>query len=1533
MKTSASAGRSKSPSRRRNYRPGRSVAAEWLEERLLLSSTLGEAPCSPMPVDAGEGQQVETATACQAASTVAELNFLPDPGVRIDLGAVPEVGIDQETGEIFLYFSIGPDAYLATSNDGGLDFSDPETPGDMAHDPRGVLMPQPDESGNPIWRRIRWDTSVGGFTSMVSSDGAVFSPEEGVRYDPAETEITGVYTVFNTSDGRVGLMYIGDKGTTTANVRLAYSTDNGQSFQLEYDNPLGDAGTHDEGLNQRDPAANLLDDGRIRVFTMVQGGTEAPLPGTRAVTSIFSFTSTDNGHSFEADSGVRLVPEDFTEFDVWSLNDPSVIQLPDGRYRMFIAGLISEEPDASDAHWAILSATTLRPDDPGFGGNVPHLQGPTGTITDPTPEFHWSTVESAQSYEFQIVRGPGGGSEEPGSAAEGSEVTVVKFEDGSIECRPVGDGPFPAVLYNHGGLGTAVGGDLMGTCVALAEAGYYARSELRPQSISLDGQLEDVLSGLDQLRSNPDVDSDQIAIAGFSRGGLLALQAAVERPGQIDSVLLFAPAPGKGAMTELLEDISAIEAPVEILIAENDDLLPLARDVEAALADAGKDVELTVYPEYGDDGHELFFEVRESYWNDVLEILSDLDDSSSAASGIEVDHLSTQAMLVGTHRPEILAIDSGGMLAVVVQPGDDSDGNRIKHQVYRYDSDGNQLGEPFAITWITEEYGEPADHRAVIVNDELVVVYQSLVFDQDAAPHQGPAEQYALNQSLMLARYSLEGVELFRGPIVAHVTDFSEENFPDHSLVPLEDSLLVSTGADNQIKLREVSYSAEVLNTHSFGTEAIGSLSPIGNSLLSVGDRVWMIAGSGMGQLDPNGISVLELDAQYQPTELASFVTDGQELTFPTGTLRHNGYTFVSYDAREAAEGHVSPEESPYSPRLMVLDADLNQVLDMAIGSGPGFAHVHPTLDVVDDELVIGWSMQADTEDTNRSTPQVQLERYDLRFVTGESPAEPGESPLEPGVGDPIVFQVVISDTSVTVPELAPGNYMAHVRALDESGTSSPWSQSLEFTVADGESETGPVEVRFDRETGHLAVRLQEAAGVSLQSVDGAVQLLVNGLPLNPGHSLPAAAVRSLVVFGSPGDDSIDLNGVTLEAFSNLAQVHVNGGAGSDLIIGSELADGIVAGEGHDVVMGGAGDDRVDAGPGDDVVSGGDGNDVLVGGDGDDFLNGKRGDDRLDGGPGNDTLAGGAGADALSGGPGNDVLNGHAGIDILVEQGNTDFVLGHKSLKGLGDDRLGNVEQARLTGGEDGNRIDASGFEGPVTIAGAGGDDVLIGGSRDDQLNGGPGNDRLNGRGGDDLLNGDDGDDRVMGGGGNDQVSGGRGDDVLKGQGGIDLLSEVADTDFELSDDRLYGRGRDQLSGIERARLEGGVGNNDIDARRFSGSTTLLGGAGDDLLRGGSAYDRIDGGEGDDRIAGFGGNDLLIGRHGRDVMLGGSGDDRIFGGAGNDVALGGEGHDRVNGQGGSHDTLAGGEGEDRLRGDAREIDEAFRIVADWIDEV
>ncbi|MCH2131348.1 MAG: dienelactone hydrolase family protein, partial [Pirellulaceae bacterium] len=518
-----------------------------------------------------------------ATEISADLVFSPDSGIRLEGGTVPEVGIDPESGTVYLYHSNGPDSFVALSDDGGLNFTDSQPVTNRAFDPRGFIMPQADEMGRTIWRKFNLENNV--FASAISYDGSRYSREDGIRFDPPNADIIGVYTNYITADNRVALMYIGDKGTSEASVRLAYSTDNGETFELYDDNPLNDLGTHDDGLNQRDPAANVLEDGRIRVFTMVQGGPEAPLPGKRAVTQIESFTSTDDGLTFTHDDGIRLSPADFTEFDVWSLNDPSVIQLPDGRYRLYVAALITEAPDATDARWVIVSATTSLDD----SSNPP-------------------------------------GGENP------ETITVQRLEDGSWECRPAGEGPFPAVLYNHGGLGTAVGGDLQGTCEALAEAGYFARSEQRPASVSLNGQLEDVLQGLDELRSHPDVDPERVAVAGFSRGGLLALQAAIARPDEIEAVLLFAPAPGQGSMEQTLLNVSKVQAPVRIHIAENDGLLPLAQEVESALQGEGKDVELIVYPSFAEDGHDLFAEVREPYWSQVLGFLNDQFNVSTEKS-------------------------------------------------------------------------------------------------------------------------------------------------------------------------------------------------------------------------------------------------------------------------------------------------------------------------------------------------------------------------------------------------------------------------------------------------------------------------------------------------------------------------------------------------------------------------------------------------------------------------------------------------------------------------------------------------------------------------------------------------------------------------------------------------------------------------------------------------------------------------------------------------------------------------------------
>lgn len=114
--------------------------------------------------------------------------------------------------------------------------------------------------------------------------------------------------------------------------------------------------------------------------------------------------------------------------------------------------------------------------------------------------------------------------------------------------------------------------------------------------------------------------------------------------------------------------------------------------------------------------------------------------------------------------------------------------------------------------------------------------------------------------------------------------------------------------------------------------------------------------------------------------------------------------------------------------------------------------------------------------------------------------------------------------------------------------------------------------------------------------------------------------------------------------------------------------------------------------------------------------------------------------------------------------------------------------------------------------------------------------------------------------------------------------------------------------GIE-IRINGGDGDDSIDARDNSRMVVVDGGAGDDHLVGGSAQDLLVGGEGSDRIEGRGGNDTLAGVAGDDHLVGGAGDDRVYGGDGADRIDGNEGHDFLHGGGGS-DRIDGGVGSD-----------------------
>src|SRR5262245_289617 len=114
--------------------------------------------------------------------------------------------------------------------------------------------------------------------------------------------------------------------------------------------------------------------------------------------------------------------------------------------------------------------------------------------------------------------------------------------------KPDGEGPFPAVIYNHGSRDGRertpspfphIGAMLTraGYVVLVPERRGYGKSDGdtwreevgRDQSRlipRLEGETDDVMAGLDYLRKVPHVDAKRIAVMGWSFGGVVTMFAA-----------------------------------------------------------------------------------------------------------------------------------------------------------------------------------------------------------------------------------------------------------------------------------------------------------------------------------------------------------------------------------------------------------------------------------------------------------------------------------------------------------------------------------------------------------------------------------------------------------------------------------------------------------------------------------------------------------------------------------------------------------------------------------------------------------------------------------------------------------------------------------------------------------------------------------------------------------------------------------------------------------------------------------------------
>ena len=381
------------------------------------------------------------------------------------------------------------------------------------------------------------------------------------------------------------------------------------------------------------------------------------------------------------------------------------------------------------------------------------------------------------------------------------------------------------------------------------------------------------------------------------------------------------------------------------------------------------------------------------------------------------------------------------------------------------------------------------------------------------------------------------------------------------------------------------------------------------------------------------------------------------------------------------------------------------------------------------------------------------------------------------------------------------------------------------------------------------------------------------------------ATVTTMTINGNGGADTIDLQSVS-GTFPNANTITINGGTGTDFLIGSQRADTMNGNGDADTVYGNGGADTIttsdtvgdtdfDGGTGTDriVVSGGLSDGVVVGpssittysatiphtGFEAATFNPPIGEPQLDlsTAPWPVTVNGNTGNETVVTGPFNDILNlGTQGIaDVVIAKADgpniTIFAGGLNSSPGsVGNDTWLGVERAELISpsalGVPGAPVvnsvwDATAAGRPVVMRGGTGNDTMLGGSSGDTL-------------GSASASPDEES-------GNDTFDGGPGSDTIRPGPGTDTLRKNAvSTNATATAASLTSDGEtDNYSagGLEIVSLTGNNNANILNASAFGGRAVLSGAGGNDTLTGSAQDDRLTGGLGDDSFNGGGGTDTL----------------------------------------------------------------------------
>ena len=146
----------------------------------------------------------------------------------------------------------------------------------------------------------------------------------------------------------------------------------------------------------------------------------------------------------------------------------------------------------------------------------------------------------------------------------------------AVVTLPVGEGPFPAVVLNHGHGGNKdEGTGFGGIAEALAEAGIASiRMDFPGCGDSTEPFTENTLSNMiadsnaakDYLVANYPVDADKLGILGYSMGGRIALEiiTAEDNPYQATLILSGLSTPGDEAIANILPEGMTVEDAIAV---------------------------------------------------------------------------------------------------------------------------------------------------------------------------------------------------------------------------------------------------------------------------------------------------------------------------------------------------------------------------------------------------------------------------------------------------------------------------------------------------------------------------------------------------------------------------------------------------------------------------------------------------------------------------------------------------------------------------------------------------------------------------------------------------------------------------------------------------------------------------------------------------------------------------------------------------------------------------------------------------------